>query len=68
MYQSKTFTLLLQSKILEFETLSCVHLYRIEYISYRQGLYRIRIISAADRIVSALVLPYVLDKCSAENS
>ena len=35
--QSKTFTLLLKSKILDFETLSRVHLYRIEYVSYRQG-------------------------------
>ena len=59
MYQSKTLTLLLQSKILEFETLSCVHLYRIEYIF---------IVSAADQIVPALVLPYVLDKCLAEHS
>ena len=36
-------------------SLSYVHMYRIEYVSYRQGPYRIRIISAADRIVPALV-------------
>ena len=30
-------------------------MYRIEYLSYRQGPYRIRIVSAADRIVPALV-------------
>ena len=35
--------------------LSYVHVYRIEYVSYRQGPYRIRIVSAADRIVPALV-------------
>ena len=29
-------------------------MYRIEYVLYRQGLYRIRIVSAADRIVPAL--------------
>jgi len=33
---------------------SYVHVYRIEYVSYRQGTYRIRIVSAADRIVPAL--------------
>jgi len=54
--QSKTFTLLLKSKILDFETLSCVHVYRIEYVLYRQGLYRIRIHTADDRIVPALEL------------
>jgi len=36
-------------------SLSYVHVYRIEYVSYRQGPYRIRIVSAADRIVPALV-------------
>ena len=35
-------------------SLSYVHVYRIEYVSYRQGPYRIRIVSAADRIVPAL--------------
>jgi len=42
-------------------SLSYVHVYRIEYVSYRQGPYRIRIVSAADRIVPALVnaLPHV---------
>ena len=44
--QSKTFTLLLKSKILDFETLSRVHVYRIEYVSYWQGPYRIRIVLA----------------------
>jgi len=38
--QSKTFTLFLKSKILDFETLSHVHVYRIEYVSYRQCPYR----------------------------
>ena len=33
--QPKTFTLKLKSKILDFETLCHVHVYRIEYISYR---------------------------------
>ena len=32
-----------------------VHVYRIEYVSYRQGPYRIRIVSAADRIVPAIL-------------
>ena len=54
--QSKTFTLLLKSKILYFETLSHVHVYHIEYVSYRQGPYRICIDTADDRIVPALVL------------
>jgi len=36
-------------------SLSYVHVYRIEYVSYRQGPYRIRIVSAADRIVPALI-------------
>jgi len=36
-------------------SLSYVHVYRIEYVSYRQGPYRIRIVSAADRIVPALL-------------
>jgi len=53
--QSKTFTLLLKSKILDFETLSHVYVYRIENVSYRQGPYRIRIDSVDDRIVPALV-------------
>ena len=39
--------------------LSYVHVYRIEYVSYRQGPYRIRIVSAADRIVPALFNTYV---------
>jgi len=53
--QSKTFTLLLKSSILDFETLSRVHVYRIEYVSYRQGPYRIRIDTANDRIIPALI-------------
>jgi len=36
-------------------SLSYVHVYRIEYVSYRQGPYRIRIVSAADRIIPALL-------------
>ena len=52
--QSKTFTLLLKYKIIDFDTLSHVHVYRIEYVSYRQGPYRIRIDTADDRIVPAL--------------
>jgi len=43
-----------------FKTLSRVHVYRIKYLWYRQGPYRIRIVSAADRIVTALVLPIVV--------
>ena len=39
--------------------LSYVHVYRIEYVSYRQGLYRIRIVSAGDRIVPALIDTYM---------
>jgi len=39
-------------------SLSYVHVYRIEYVSYRQGPYRIRIVSAADRIVPALTYMY----------
>ena len=54
--QSKRFTLLLKSKILDFETLSRVHVYRIEYVSYRKGAYRIRIDTVDDRIIPALVL------------
>jgi len=42
-------------KILDFETLSHEHVYYIEYISYRQGPYLIRIESAADCIVLALL-------------
>jgi len=45
---------LLKSKILDYETLSHVHIYCIEYVSYRQGQYRLRIDTAADRIVPAL--------------
>ena len=47
--QTKTFPLLLNSKFLDFETL------RHENVSYRQGPYRIRIDTAADRIVQAIV-------------
>jgi len=54
--QSKTFTSLLKSKILDFKTLSLVHVYRIEYVSYWQGPYRIRIDTADDRIVPALLI------------
>ena len=61
--QSKTFTLLLRTKILDFETLSHVPVYRIEYVSYRQGPYRIRIDTADDRIVPALLLAYILVYC-----
>jgi len=50
---------LIQWQLLNFFTdmcsLSYVHVYRIEYVSYRQGPYRIRIVSAADRIVPALM-------------
>ena len=52
----KTFTLLLKSNILDFETSSYVHFYRIKYVSYQQGPYRIRIISArsvSNNIISA---------------
>jgi len=42
-------------EILDFATLRRVHVYRIEYVLYRQGPYRIRIVSAADSIVPALV-------------
>jgi len=46
-------------------SLSYVHVYRIEYVSYRQGPYRICIVSAADRIVPALVswLAYLTLTC-----
>jgi len=54
--QSKTFTLLLKSNIIDFEILNRVHLYHIEYVSYRQGLYWIRIDMADERIVPALVV------------
>jgi len=37
-------------------SLSYVHVYRIEYVSYRQGPYWKRIVSADDRIVPALVM------------
>jgi len=53
-FKTKTFTLLLKSKFFNFEILSRVHVYRIEYVSYRQRPYRIRIVSAASRIVPAL--------------
>jgi len=33
-----------------------MYVFRIEYVSYRQGPYRIRIDTADDRIVPALVL------------
>ena len=52
--QPKTFTLLLKSKILDFKTISHIHVYCIVYVSYRQCPYRIRIDTAADRIVPAL--------------
>jgi len=45
----------MKSKYFDFETLSNVHVYRIEYVSYRQGPYRIRIDTAADRIVPRIV-------------
>jgi len=54
--QPKTITFLLKSKIPDFETLRHVNEYLIEYISYLQGLYVILIISAADRIIPALVV------------
>jgi len=54
--RSKTLTLLLKSTILDFETLNHVHVYRIQYVSYRQAPYRMRIDTADDRIVPALVL------------
>jgi len=34
----------------------CIVSYRIEYVSYRQGRYRTRIDTAADRIVPALII------------
>jgi len=52
--QSKTFTLLLKFNILDFETSIHVHVYRIEYVSYWQDPYQIRIDTADDRIVPAL--------------
>ena len=36
-------------------SLSYVHVYSMEYVSYRQGPYRILIVSADDRIVPALL-------------
>jgi len=51
--QPKTFTLLLKSKIHDFETLSHVHVYRIEYVLFWPCPYRIRNNTAADRIVLA---------------
>jgi len=59
-----TFTLLLKSKMLDFETLSLVHVYRIEQVSYRQCPYRIRIVSDADRIVPALQSTQVSEQCT----
>jgi len=53
--QPKTFTYLLKSKMFDFETLGHVHVYRIEYVSNQQGPYRIRIDTAADCIISALI-------------
>ena len=53
--QPKTFTSLLKSNMFYFETLGHVHVYHIEYVSYRQGPYQIRIDTATDRIVPALV-------------
>jgi len=53
--QPKTFTLLLKSKMFDFEALGHVHVYRIEYVSYRQGPYGIHIDTAADRINPALL-------------
>jgi len=52
---TKIIQFVVKSKILDFETLSCVQVYRIEYASYRQGPLRIRIVLATDRIVPALV-------------
>jgi len=37
-------------------------MYHIEYVTYWQGPYRIRIVSAADRIVPALVPLYFAGK------
>jgi len=51
----KTFNLLLKFNIIDFETLSRVHGYCIEYVSYRQYQYQIRIDTAADRTVLALI-------------
>ena len=56
--QPKTFTLLLKYKILDFETLIHVHVYRIENVSYAQGPYQMRIYTAADRIVPSLIKVY----------
>jgi len=44
----------LKSKIHDFETLSHLHVYCIEYVSYQQGLFQISIDTAADHIVPAL--------------
>jgi len=70
--QFKTFTLLLKYKFIDFETLSHIHVYRIEYVSYRQGLYRIRIDTADDRIVPALYVTVLQTKwrhpCIAETA
>jgi len=52
---TQNITLLLKTKILDFETLSHVHVYRIEYVSYWQGPYRVNIVSAADCIVPVLI-------------
>ena len=53
--QPKTFTSLLKSNFFYFETLGHVHVYCIEYVSYRQGSYRMRIDTVADCIVPALL-------------
>ena len=45
-------------------SLSYVHVFRIEYVSYRQGPYRIRIVSAADRIVPALLSGVLVSRLS----
>ena len=60
--QPKTFTLLLKSNFIFFETLGHVHVYRIEYVSYRQGPYPIRINTSADRIVPALLTTHKMKK------
>jgi len=47
---------MLKSKIFDFETFSNIHVCHIEYVLYRQGPYQIRIDTAADCIVPALLL------------
>jgi len=51
-----TAQVMLKSTILDFESLSYVHVYRIECVSYRQGPYQIRIDTTAGRIVAALLM------------